>query len=82
MGRWLATAGIALLLLLDLALPATPVGRRGPEAKVRTDVEGAFTAEGEELPDLSLVDLDGEPLRISDLRGARAVVTFERSLDW
>lgn len=82
MGRWLATGGIALLLLLDLALPATPLGRRGPEAQVRSDVEEAFTGVGEEFPDVTFVELDGEPLRISELQGVRVLLTFERSVDW
>lgn len=82
MGRWLATAGIALLLLLDLALPLTPIGRRGPEAQVRSDVEGAHTSLGEPFPDLTLIERDGDPLSTSALQGVRSLLTFERSIDW
>ena len=28
--RWLATAAIGLLLVLDVVLPSTPLGRRAP----------------------------------------------------
>jgi peroxiredoxin len=37
---------------------------------------------GERLPDFELLDLEGEPVRLSDLRGHRVLLTFERSLDW
>lgn len=80
--RWLATAGIALLLLLDLALPWTPLGRRGHEARLRADVPGAVFALGERLPDFGVEDLEGRPVRLSDFRGKQVLLTFERSLDW
>ncbi len=80
--RWLATAVIALLLLLNLALPATPLGRRGAEAKLRADVPGAVGVVGERLPDFALQDLEGRPVRLADFRGRRVLLTFERSVDW
>ncbi len=80
--RWIATAGIALLILLDVALPTTSLGRRGSEAKLRADVPGAVGAVGERLPDFTLVDLEGEPVRLSDFRGRQVLLTFGRSVDW
>lgn len=82
MTRVLASLGIALLLALDLALPATPIGRRGSEARARRDVPGAFATSGAIFPDFVLPDLEGVPVRLSDLRGRRVVLTFERSVDW
>lgn len=80
--RWLATAAIGLLLVLDLALPATSIGRRGTEAALRADVPGAAGVLGQTLPDFTLPDLDGVPVRLSDLRGHAVLLTFERSVDW
>ena len=80
--RWLATAAIAGLLLLDLALPSTPLGRRGNEATLRADVPGVVGAVGERLPDFTLSDLEGRPVRLADFRGRRVLLTFERSVDW
>jgi cytochrome oxidase Cu insertion factor (SCO1/SenC/PrrC family) len=82
MGRHAGPLLILLLFALNLALPYTPLGRRGSDAAVRHDVPGAAGAIGERLPDFELPDLDGRPLRLSDLRGHRVVLTFERSLDW
>ena len=82
MTRWLATLGIALLFALNLALPATDIGRRGNEAKVRADVPGAVGKVGERLPELSLVDLRGDPVSLADLRGHPTLLVFERSVDW
>ena len=73
---------IALLLLLTAFVPQTDIGRRGTEAKVRADVEGAVGALGERLPPLSLETLDGRPLALADFRGHPLLVTFERSVDW
>ncbi len=81
-GGWLATAAIAILLALDLALPGTALGRRGTEKQLRADVAGAVGRVGERLPDLELPDLEGEPVRLADLRGRPVLITFERSLDW
>jgi cytochrome oxidase Cu insertion factor (SCO1/SenC/PrrC family) len=80
--RWLATALILLLLALDAALPYTQIGRRGNDAQARADVHGAVARVGESLPDLELADLDGTPVRLSDFRGRRVLITFERSVDW
>jgi hypothetical protein len=80
--RWLATAGIVLLLALDLALPWTGVGRRGHSSEVRADAPAAVARTGEPFPDVALADLSGAPLRPSDFRGHRVLLTFERSLDW
>ena len=80
--RWLATAAIGLLLLLDLVLPSTPLGRRGREATARDDVPAAVTRVGDSLPDLSFTDLDGRTLHLHALRGRPVLLTFERSVDW
>ncbi len=80
--RWLATAGIVGLLVLDVFLPATGWGRRGAEAAVRSEVPGAEGAVGKRLPDFRLLDLDGTDVTLSDLRGHRVLLTFERSVDW
>ncbi len=82
MGRILASVVIALLLVLDLALPYTPLGRRGTEARVRHDIPGAIGEIGQRLPPFTLLDLEGAPVRLSDFRGRRVVLTFERSIDW
>jgi cytochrome oxidase Cu insertion factor (SCO1/SenC/PrrC family) len=81
-GRALATAAIAALLALDLALPALPIFHRGTEPRVRDDVPGALTGVGQLMPDFTLPDLDGVPVRLADLRGQRVLLTFERSVDW
>ena len=82
MGRILASVVIALLLVLDIALPYTPLGRRGTEARVRRDIPGAIGEIGQTLPPFTLLDLEGAPVRLSDFRGRRVVLTFERSIDW
>jgi len=79
--RWLATAVIVALLALDLFLPGTSVGRRGNEARARSDAP-AIGQVGQMLPDLSFVDLEERPVRLSDFRGQRVLLTFERSVDW
>ena len=80
--RWLATRAIAGLFVLNLALPWTPLGRRGNEAQARSDIAGAVGRVGEPLPDLSFPDLEGEEVRLADFRGQRVLLTFERSVDW
>ena len=80
--RWLATAAIVALLALDLFLPSTSLGRRGTEAAARADIDGAVGAIGETLPDIALPNLEGDLVRLSDLRGHRVLLTFERSVDW
>ena len=80
--RWLATGLIVLLLLLTAFVPQTDIGRRGTEAKVRADVDGAVGALGERLPAFELVGIDGAPIAVADFRGHPLLITFERSVDW
>jgi cytochrome oxidase Cu insertion factor (SCO1/SenC/PrrC family) len=80
--RILATVVIGLLLVLDLALPTTSIGRRGSEASARLDLDGAFHAVGAPLPALSLRDLDGQRVSLDQFLGHRVLLTFERSVDW
>jgi cytochrome oxidase Cu insertion factor (SCO1/SenC/PrrC family) len=80
--RWLALVVILLLLALDGALPYTQIGRRGNDMQARADVRGAVARIGGTLPDIALNDIDGTPVRISDFRGRRVLITFERSIDW
>ena len=82
MTRWLATIGIAVLLALALFVPNTPLGRRGAEAMVRADVEGAVGALGQRLPDLEFESLEGDKIALADFRGHPLLITFERSVDW
>jgi len=81
--RWLATLAIVGLLLLDLFLPATGIGRRGAEAAVRNELSASQVTIGEPFPPTRLIDLDdGEPFDVASLRGHRVLLTFERSVDW
>ena len=80
--RWLATLAIAALLLLTALLPSTSIGRRGVEAELRADIPHAVGAVGERLPDFTLPDLEGTPVRLADFRGHPVLLTFERSVDW
>ncbi len=80
--RWLATLAIGGLLLLAFALPTTSLGRRGTDTALRADIDTFVGREGETLPDFTLPDLEGNPVRLSDLRGHRVLLTFERSVDW
>ncbi len=82
MARALGSALILLLLGIDLALPYTPLGRRGSDAKLRHDVAAAVGEVGMRLPDVTLLDLRGRPVRLSEFRGRRVVLTFERNIDW
>ena len=82
MMRWVATVAIALLFVLNLALPATDIGRRGTETQVRADAEGAAGIVGQPLPELALPDLEGQIVRLADLRGHPVLLIFERSVDW
>ena len=50
--------------------------------QAREDIRGANARVGGMLPDIALEDLDGTPVRISDFRGRRVLITFERSVDW
>ncbi len=80
--RWLATLILALLFALNALLPSTDIGRRGNEAQARAEVPGSSARVGSRLPDIELQDLRGNPVRLADFRGARTVLTFERSVDW
>ncbi len=80
--RGLATLGIALLVLLTLALPYTGIGRRGSEDRTRLDAHSPALAIGGRLPELGLQDLAGRALRLEEFRGQPLLVTFERSVDW
>ncbi len=82
MGRVLAAVGIVLLFVLNLALPYTSLGRRGTDTQLRFDVPGARGEVGQLLPTFMLLDLEGSPVRVSDFRGKRVLLTFERSIDW
>ena len=57
--RWIATAAIALLFVLNLALPSTDIGRRGNDARARSDVPEAKLRVGDTLPAFRLADLSG-----------------------
>jgi len=80
--RWLGTLAIALLFALNVTLPNTAIGRRGNETRVRHEARGVAEQVGHPLSDFTLEDIDGEPVRLSDLRGHRVLLTFERSVDW
>ena len=80
--RWTATFAIGALLVLAVWLPETSMGRRGNEALLRSEVAGAVGAVGKRLPDFTLPDLEGTPVTLSDLRGHRVLLTFERNVDW
>jgi cytochrome oxidase Cu insertion factor (SCO1/SenC/PrrC family) len=80
--RWTATIVIAALFVLNLMLPGTSIGRRGNETQVRDEAPGVAASVGQVMPDFTLADLEGEPVRLSDLRGHRVLLTFERSVDW
>lgn len=79
--RTLATIVLGALLGLDLALPATPLGRRGSEMKVRQDVETDLEL-GRTLPAFELRSLDGRRVGREDLVGVPLLLVFERSIDW
>lgn len=80
--RWIATIFIAALLLLDLFIPGTSLGRRGTESATRREAQQSMVQLGHSLPDLALLDLEGEPIDLRALRGHRVLITFERSVDW
>ena len=82
-GRWLASGAIGVLLLVTVALPGLPGMSQGVEpGVVRSDAAAAVGRVGDRLPDFELRDLAGRPVRLSNLRGHRVLLTFERSLDW
>lgn len=79
--RTLASLVVLALLGLNFLLPSQPITARGPENRVRNDVETAL-ALGQTLPPLELRGLDGKVLTREDLAGHRVLLTFERSVDW
>ncbi len=80
--RWLASIAILGLIGLAVGMPQTSIGRRGTETAVRSHVGDRAGRVGEPLSDFALPDLAGEIVRLSDLRGHRVLLTFERSVDW
>lgn len=79
--RGVASAVVLGLLVLNALLDDAEVSARGPEDRVRADVESAI-ALGQRLPDVELRDLDGRRVTREDLLGHRVLLTFERSVDW
>lgn len=79
--RALASLVLIALIGLNFLLPSQPVTARGPENRVRNDVETAL-AIGSALPRLELRDLGGRVHTREDLLGRRVLLTFERSVDW
>jgi cytochrome oxidase Cu insertion factor (SCO1/SenC/PrrC family) len=78
----LGTIIIGLLLAIAVALPSIPGMQRGSDPEIRADVSEAAGAPGEALPDFTLYDFDGAPVRLADFRGQRVLLMFERSIDW
>jgi peroxiredoxin len=79
--RGLASLVLLALLGLNFLLPSQPLTARGPENRVRSDVETAL-AIGSPLPPLELRGLDGRIHTREDLLGRRVLLIFERSVDW
>jgi len=83
--RTLASLALLVLLAFDFVLPSLPLTARGPESRVRQDVETPL-AIGERLPPFTLHRLDGRGFTREDLvalaSGGPLIVTFEQSLDW
>lgn len=79
--RGLATLVLLALLGIALLLPSQPQFARGPENRVRTDIETGIEV-GARLPDFALVGLDGKEWTQDELVGEPLLLTFERSLDW
>ena len=80
--RWLGSLMIVALLALNWAMPSTKMGRRGADPDPRADIESATLRVGAMMPNLDLTTIDGTRLRLSDFRGKRVLITFERSVDW
>jgi cytochrome c biogenesis protein CcmG/thiol:disulfide interchange protein DsbE len=64
--RWLVVAAVTPLLLLA-GWGVLLVARSAPSAGARV---------GQTAPDFALADLDGNPLRLNDLRGRPVIVNF------
>ena len=79
--RGLATLVLVALLGLNLAMPTSSMGHRGAENKVRSDITSNLLV-GQPLPELELLDFDGQSVTRDDLLGHRVLLTFERSVDW
>jgi len=79
--RSLASLVLLALLGIDFLLASQPLTARGPENRVRRDVEAAIAA-GDRLPEFTLRGLDGRDYTREELTGDRTLVVFERSLDW
>jgi len=80
--RWIATAIIALLFVLNLALPSTSMGRRGSDTQARNDIPLAAGEIGQPIPSFRLTSISGETIDSSQLLGHRVLLIFERSVDW
>ena len=80
--RWIATLVIALLFVLNLALPSTSIGRRGTDTEARRDEPGHFGDIGDKLLKFHLMNIDGENIKSTALLGYRVLLIFERSTDW
>ena len=80
--RWLATLVLVALFALNLWMPSSPLGRRGHERTVRTQVPAAASWIGQKLPALAFEDLDGRVVSPADLLGHPLLLVFERSVDW
>jgi cytochrome oxidase Cu insertion factor (SCO1/SenC/PrrC family) len=63
-------------------IPGTTLGRRGSESATRQEADSSVVRIGQPLPELALLDLEGQPIDLSALRGHRVLITFERSVDW
>ena len=80
--RVLATVAILALLVLDGMLPGMAMFRQGHEIEARAHAPAAVPRVGEPMPDFTLPDIDGVAVTLSDWRGHRVLLTFERSVDW
>jgi len=80
--RVLGSLVIVALFGLNWMLPRTDLGRRGASSEIRQDVTVAGISVGARLPHATLMDLAGEPVSLSELRGQRLLLVFERSVDW
>ena len=79
--RSLASLALFALLGINFLLPSQPLTARGPEHRVRQDVQTSL-AVGGELPAFELRGLDGRIHARQDLVGRRILFVFERSVDW